>query len=1202
MKEAKQFDLVESPLEGANLIEASAGTGKTYVLAGLFVRLILEKRLSVNEILVVTYTVAATEELRDRIRKKLREALDICSGAGGGDRFLEMLVLRVGRKEAARLLRDALHDFDEAPVFTIHGFCQRMLHENAFESGELFDTELITDETALREEIVRDFWRTNFYNAPVELVAYARSRKLSAKFFLELLEATGAHPDMKITPEVEPGDLDPFIDRFRLSVDAVRTAWRRARSEVIDQLGSPALHAGQYRNRQGLVLLMDLFLSSGEPLLPLFSGFEKFTPAVLERFTKKNHAVPEHPFFHLCEDLRRSAAALQNEMDRHLLYLKREAFMYLQRELPARKRRRNVQSFDDLLVRLRRALEKAQGGELAGAIRRKYRAALIDEFQDTDPVQYAIFHNVFGAAGRILFLIGDPKQAIYSFRGADLFAYIKASGLVDNRYTLARNWRSEPDLVTAVNAVFLHAKNPFLYEEIPFEPAAPEENRDIRCLTVDGASEPPLRIWLVRAEEIAKKGKSAGKSAAKEVIANAVAREISRLIHLGRSGRALIGEEPVREADIAVIVRKNSEARIIQDALRVLDVPGVIYSMGNIFDTREAEELKRIVSAIAEPGREALMRAALVTDMLGVGGEEMESLLADEIKWEERVARFREYYDIWEKYGFIRMFRLFLSREMIRARLLAYPDGQRRLTNVLHLSEILHQESSERKLGIIGLLRWFSRQCDPDSPRLEEHQLRLEGDENAVRIVTIHKSKGLEYPIVFCPFQWDGSRVDRTEKFTYHDRDDDWRLHLVLDADKNPKRILAEKEQLAENLRLLYVAMTRARNRCYIVWGRIRDAGSSSLSYIFHPPDAGSEDIVEAAEARFDGLADEDIRREIELLAAKGGSSILLSEMPTSVAPPAPRPAERLEAFNCRSFSGVLERDFRVASFSFLIAGRPGGEPPAGGDADFPDYDSDTDDSPPLGEESGSGIFAFPRGARAGTLFHNILEEIDYTTREDSVLRKIVSGKLMEHGFDLKWEDAICEMIAKILAIPLDPAEEGLLLSNIPAGDRLNELGFHFPLKPVTPASLRSIITRHGGAEVPDGFPERIGDLNFAPSRGYMKGYMDLVFRFRGRFYLVDWKSNFLGNRREDYGPEALSAVMKSNYYILQYYIYTLALHRYLRMRVADYDYERHFGGIFYIFLRGAGSADGIDYGIYRDRPSGRLIRGLESAIAAGEP
>jgi len=1208
------FDLLKSALEKTNLIEASAGTGKTYAIAGIFLRLLLEKRFSVGEILVVTYTVAATEELRDRIRKTIRATIDAFTKGGHEDPFLDGLVrkhwipdqdsqdkelpgfriksgMTEGGDEKLRVLRAALRDFDEAPIYTIHGFCQRVLHENAFESMGLFDTELVPDERALHSEIVRDFWRKHFYEAPREFVSYALKNNVKPQFFLALTKGMLSNPDMRVIPAASPVSLDA-LPAFRRARERVLSAWGRAREDVLALLKNPGLNKAKYKNPDILAARMDGYAAS-EETFPLFEGFEKFTSSGLKAGTNKGKSTPAHLFFDDCEELLARARELQAEIEGQLLFLKGNVFRYLREELRKRKYTRNIQSFDDLLLNLRDALERAGGKDLVRNVKGRYRAALIDEFQDTDPVQYAIFQNIFGGGQSPLFFIGDPKQSIYSFRGADLFAYMRASRHVDSRYTLTNNWRSEPELVRAVNAIFENPKkDAFLYEEVPFERAAAGNVKDRSLLTVNGHTEPPFHIWFLGGIRLEAAGAKTNQSMTADLIVRAVAAEISQLLNLGREGKALIGAEPLAESHIAVLVRENREARLIQEALHSKGIHSVLHSTGNLFDTHEAMEMERILAALAEPHSEGLIKIALTTDMLGLNGEELESLSGNESDWEKWLTQFQDYNTLWERYGFIGMFRYFLAHENIRKRLLAFPDGERRLSNILHLMEVLHTESIERKLGISGMIKWLACQRDPDALRSDEHELRLESDDCAVMIVTIHKSKGLEYPIVFCPFNWGDSKARRKE-FTYHDPEDDWRLNLVLEPDGVSGKMLAERENLAENIRLLYVAVTRAKNRCYLVWGPFKDAGTSSLAYILHTPGGDASRIVEATEEKFLKLTDTGMHNTLESIATQSEGAISLYDMPEPTCETLAPLAETPVSHSCRIFPGIVDRDRRIASFSYLRSERMAMPViPPDDIADLPDRDGGAVSAEMPYQKEPIGMFAFPRGAKAGNCLHDILEHIDFTAPDSTETQNLVAAKLIEHGFDLKWQETVLGMIDSVVTVPLDPAIHGLTLSAISTENRLSEIEFTFPLNRLTPDALRNIF-KESGVWSASAFPEQIGKLTFQPVRGYMKGFMDLVFLYEGRFYLVDWKSNYLGASIEDYGTEVLAEVMREDLYILQYHLYVVALHQYLKTRIPDYDYKSHFGGVFYIFLRGVNPETGPHTGIYRDRPAKKAIEFL---------
>jgi len=1199
MASAQPFHLLTSPLGGTNLIEANAGTGKTYAIEAIFLRLLLEEGLEARRILVVTFTEAATEELRDRIRTRIRDAMEAFeTGGRTGDPFLDGLVKRHPRPgQALRVLRDALRDFDEVPIATIHAFCQRALRENVFESHSLFGTEMTPDEEELRREVLRDFWRRHLYDAPREFAAFAMAKGAGPDAFLELTRRRSLDPDLRIVPEtprVDLAALEPFRDAFA----RLKSAWPAAREEVAALLKTPGLNRRTYRDPEGIVSVLDGYAAAGSGI-PVPDLLEKITPEALRAGTNKGQVTPEHRFFGLCRELLERRAALEAEMEGLLLFLKAEAIRRLPGELAVGKQRRNIQSFDDLLLDLHGALEKPTGRLLALRLRERYRAALIDEFQDTDPVQYAIFQTVFGGDDRILFLIGDPKQAIYSFRGADLFAYIRASRHVTRRWTLTENWRSEPDLVAATNAFFAGVENPFLYREIAFHEATAGNIPDRPFLLEEGRRDPPLRVWFFGSGPLAAAGAANSKAKTGDLIIGTVAAEISRLLRLGREGRIMIGETPLREGDVAVLVRSRFEARDIREALKTIGISAVIHSAENVFDSPEAGEMEQVLAAAAEPGHEGFLKAALATDMLGLCGERLEEEIRSEHLWETRVTRFREYSDLWERAGFMRMFRQLLREEGVRERLLSRPDGERRLTNVLHLGELLHGEAVSRRLGPAGLLKWLARQRNEkartEGTRPEEQELRLEKDADAVKIVTIHKSKGLQYPVVFCPFLWAGSRVREQETYLYHDPDDGWRPLLVLDPGRAGNRPRAMREELAENIRLLYVALTRAKHRCYVAWGPFKDAGTSSLARILHLPEDDPEDICKAAAERFGSLDDKALRGDLEDLAHRSGGIIAVSEPPERTPALPPPPPAVPEMLQVRAFDRAIPRDWRVASFSWLAADRPEpGATPAEAVPELPDRDATPPDGAPA--EELAGIFAFPRGARAGNFFHDLLEHLDFTATDPAVWDRLIGETLRRYGFGSEWRDVVGETVGKVLAAPF-ASDGGATLSRIPRTDRLSELEFHFPLKSLTPGKLRSVLS--GLADVPLSIPERLGRLRFDPVRGFLKGYMDLVFRWGGRYWLVDWKSNFLGGRVEDYGPERLQEAMEEELYVLQYYLYVTALDRWLARRVPGYDYGTHMGGLCYVFLRGVDPGKGPEFGMYRARPARETIEALVGGLLA---
>lgn len=1197
MAESHDFDLLTSPCEGTSLIEASAGTGKTYAIAGLALRLLLERNLLINQILVVTFTDAATNELKERIRQRLSEALACFAGGSPSDPFLEALCRRQpDAAGASRRLRGALNDFDEASIFTIHGFCMRILQDHAFESGMMFDAQLVTDQEPFVREIVYDFWRRYFYRASLLFFNYALARGISPDSFHALVNKNLTNPYLKIIPQQEIPDCSPLEAAFQAQFERLSQAWPGARDEVERLLMvSDALNRNRYRKESipGWVEAMDTFLAGEGLECALPGSFEKFTSGALRAATKKNGTPPQHPFFLLCDAMKTVQQELVDGFEQVLLGLRLAFIDTIRNELVKRKLTKNTIFYDDLLLLLEHALSGPGGADLAAVVRSRYQAALIDEFQDTDAIQYAIFEKIFGQGKSILFLIGDPKQAIYGFRGADVFTYLEASRRASRRFTLGENWRSEPSLIAAVNTIFSGAKRAFVYEEIAFHPVKPAPKEQYAQLKVEGKPAPPLQLWFMAAEKLAQ-GQPITRGLAEELVPGAVAAEISRLLTESRQHRVTLANRSIQPGDLAVLVRRNADARLIQAALAELGIHAVLYQTGNLFDTDEALEVERLLAALADPADPRLLRIALTTTLLGVSGEELAHLHCDEAAWETWLLRFGEYHDLWNRHGFFRMFRRLLWQEEILPRLMALVEGERRCTNILHLAEVLHQAAVDNHLGMVGLVKWLSAQRDSNTPRLEEHQLRLESDANAVKIVTIHKSKGMEYPIVFCPFLGDRSTVHAgDEGVTFHDETDAERLTLDLGSSQLAEHVkLAETEQLAENLRLLYVAMTRARHRCTLVWGRLRDAGTSAPAYLFHQPRAVEENALpDAVSTRYATLDDEDLRDDLRELEAKAEGTIALLEMPLEKGDRQPSAGAEAPALSCRPFEANINREWRISSFSSLISNQP--RMAEWADREDAAMTEEDGKEPASAARKVPDMFSFPRGTTAGILLHELFEHLDFTERDDAVIRDFIAGKLNAHGFESFWVAPVHDMVRKVLQVPLDAAQGNFCLAQVAPPDRLNELEFYFPLQRLSGTRLKEVFDRCLGSPREMSLLPTRERLQFRPLDGYMKGFMDLVFRFGDRFYLVDWKSNYLGGRIEDYAQGALQKVMTENFYQLQYHLYVVALHKYLTARLPGYRYESHFGGVYYLFLRGVDPEKGSDYGIYRHRPEATAIEAL---------
>ncbi len=1221
--EPQALEPLNIPLEGANLIEASAGTGKTYTITTLYLRLVVELGFTVDQILVVTFTEAATAELRERIRNRLYQALGSIQENESSDEVFEHF--KKGDVDQTRhRLKAALSQFDEAAVFTIHGFCHRMLKENAFESGVLFDLELVQDQMPLYHEIVCDFWAREVYNgSPLFLRYLEETAKVSIKNLIRLVATTVSQPDLEIVPGNKQGN--DVEARFAEGYARVRAIWQKERTEISNLMqGNTNLKGNIYKAStvSNWLAEVDRYLLPLEPSR-VFSiersgkdKIDRFAASRIAKGTKKNCVSPEHPFFEAIDEL----IEIRTGFDEQVIGFKHKLIAYAEKELVRRKQLKSILSFDDLLHHLDQALNRGNP-HLAATIRDRYRAVLVDEFQDTDRVQYRIFSRIYAGKNNPFFLIGDPKQSIYSFRGADVFSYLRAKAHVGNkRFTLGVNWRSQPRLIHAVNTLFSRVENPFVFDKIDFQPVAaqPGARDDFRLGNTYPA---PLKIVFVERQGLPLYKGALRKEWAKDNLPSMVAGDIAALLNANPVIETSKGERKhetkIRPGHIAVLTETNDQTLAMQEALRNHGIPSIRSGTGSVFQTEEAFELKTMLDAVLEPGQSGKVRAALSTDLMGQNGNQIFETFEDDQLWEKWVTCFRDWHRTWVENGFIKMFHSVLTGELdgdlprMYSRLLTRQDGERRVTNLLHLGELLHMEALKRHLGLNGLLQWFEQQLAMTGDTVREHHLRLESDDDAVKLVTIFKSKGLEYPVVYCPFLFSGAlRNSRGPNVLYHSVDEQRATLDVGSTDRAEHLALAAREEMAEKLRLLYVAATRAKYRCVLFWGRFHEKSKSAISplgYLLHNQ-GGNTDIT-AMGAHVASLSDEEIRQDLDKLVEEANSTIHVE--PASFIEELP--ARRLQNETTALKAATLKRNSlitrQVTSFSKLASEKKELTPAEKEGIDH-DRTSGVDKGPFIPKETTVQIplGEFDAGPLPGSCLHEIFEVIDFGCRDKGVLDGVIEKKLQDFGFPIEqWQAPLSLGIDHVLRTGLDARIPDLTLETVGWHQRLNELEFILKVGDddrnsgrITAGQLASVFARHATSPEVVKYAERIERLGFVPLNGFLKGFIDMIFEREGRYYLVDYKSNHLGMSFDDYKGSHLCQAMIQHHYFLQYHLYLVALHGYLRFRLREYDYDKHFGAVYYLFIRGMSPDTGPDCGVFRDRPPKELVEALYSLFKEG--
>lgn len=1180
---AEELDLFSFPLTGCSLIEASAGTGKTYSLAFLYLRLLLGigesgdervKPLSVQNILVVTFTKAATEELRYRIRQNIYQLRMACTlGDHPDSNYKHLLDLIDDKDLAATRLLYAEQSMDEAAIFTIHSFCQRILTTYAFESGSLFKKTLVNDESQLYLQQVSDFWREYFTPMPEAIAAIIWQCWYDPE---ALLAAIYPYINRELPSNIVTTSI-PLFDKIlafhQTNIDqitAVKARWLEHVADIENIIVRSGVSKRSY-TKSNLPRWIDRVSQwASEPTEDYHIPDEliKFSQTELNSKTDDDKNAPAHDVFN---DIEHLLSISMNLSDAILFDIVLDVRQRIQKEKAALAQ----MGFDDLLNDLHQALLSHNGLFLANQISAQYPVAMIDEFQDTDPIQYQIFNRVYAKQKNTLLLfIGDPKQAIYGFRGADIFTYIKAKLAVNYQFTMTTNWRSTPDMVDAVNGLFTLSSNPFIYKQIPFIAMNSAESNKEKAFIVDGQRISALNCYLLP-ENITSSQDYIDYAA--EYCAQQISHWLSAKSYFINGE---ISEKAISSSDIAILVRTGREAEIIQQKLKKRRIKSVYVSNHqSVFESLEAREILRILQAVLTPTHEGNLRSALATRLIGASMAEIDNLSFDPDALEKLVEEFREYQIIWLRYGVLVMLRRLMNHRHLAENILCLDDGERIITNFMHLGELL-QESAQEFDTPHALLRWLVKQINSPDQNAINHEQRLESDENLINIITIHKSKGLEYPIVFLPFI--GLHRESTS-LIYHDPDT-YETQYAYQLSTETKELIYQ-ERLAEDLRLLYVALTRSIYHCSFALAGLKRGKSKRLSL--------NQSAI--GYLLLDSENDDYATLHAQLTALKH-THVTDIQLPIS-ASMIDQSNPELSQYHANTFHRKLDQTWRVTSYSGLqyassyesnqSAHFMGDILPAFDNEVLDDVSKISDDTLLLESPDGEDlplydIHHFPKGAIVGTLLHESFEKMDFVQPNTS---RVTEQLIMKLNLDEKWQQPMMEWFNSVLISPLT---SGLSLSQLSFSQRLNELQFYLPIRnQVEAIKLDHLCKQY------DELSRQCESLSFSTVQGMLKGFIDMIFEWQGKYYIVDYKSNYLGESEQAYTQDAMAKAMCEHRYDLQYQLYTLALHRYLQTRIPDYQYETHVGGVYYLFLRGMQVSNEY-HGVFYTKPDGQFIKQLD--------
>lgn len=1162
MEILKPFDF---KLENTILIEASAGTGKTYTITTIYTRLVIDGYRP-DSILVVTFTEAAAAELKLRIRKRLLGAISILdeldfeieTNSKSDHEFSEYLKKGTEKevKYKKQCLKNAINFFDEASILTIHSFCLKMLKENAFESRTLFNIELSADSSLLEKEICFDYFAEKINDLDPLFLKYLKKKGFVPDKLIRKFSTLLSRPDIELMPEAM--EFKDVFDEYRDIVKNIKGYIDHKSHEIKEFIQNDSgINKLSYKKNlveNWLEQIHNQLSDTGENTVFEMNeqgdSLYKFTLTRLNEKLKPECDLPDYEFFTLCQNLFELSQVFEN----NILNLEISYFKYLKTRLLKNRERLGIVFFNDLINDLANALHGNNSRTLVSVIQEKYKAVLIDEFQDTDQTQYSIFSKIFANRKNLFCMIGDPKQAIYGFRGGDIFAYFNAVSDSKKVYTLDKNYRSDPLLVESVNAVFKKNQNPFLYEKISFYPVTTPETSENRLFRKNKEASCLKFLFLDKEKTNAHVDKKEfiTKTWANDNIPLIAAADIAELLN----SNTLLQERKIKPSDIAVLVRKNDQAKKISKALELYQIPSHIYSNDSVFNSKEAMEMKDLLYAVLEPENTGYLKAALLTGIFQFTGSDIDDLNSVESGFSVWQEKFKNYQFIWGKHGFITLIQqIFHSQDAFSKK--ETHLSQRKLTNYNHLIELLHYAEADQHFPPFFLLNWFVQEKKRAQNNSSVEELRLETDDYAVSIVTIHKSKGLEWPLVYLPYLWDGKTNPNKENYClFHDPDDGYREKFDLgSANIEKARKYSSYELRAEDARLLYVALTRAASMVKVIWGMFNSVETSALGSILHA--SSIADDMEMIE-------------DIKSLTKKGAKGISVDiykpdESDKSIGRIIPYSQNDTQAseknseaqLKIRTLTRSISQSWKIASFSSLISniGYKFSEK------------AETDNNPFTKSEI--ILKDFPVGAGSGEFFHSLFEDLDFQDRKENI-SNLIKSKLEGFGYSSElWINTINKAVEQILSTQLVKENKNFILKNIKKEKRLNELEFFFPIHQINNKALYNFFKNFMKRKAASEYADKLIGLDFREVSGFMKGFVDLIFEFEDKWYIVDYKSNFLGKSYEDYSFNAMNDAMMEHHYFLQYHIYVVALHKYLTLRQKNYDYNTHFGGVFYLFIRG---------------------------------
>lgn len=1119
------FDL---PLNGKVLIESSAGTGKTFTIIMVCLRLILgintkyiyKKPLSIKKILILTYTHYGSLEIKKKLYEKINILLISCIKKKCLDNTLLKIFKKINNfKKSIKILLKTKTQINNTSIFTIHVFCKKILDMHTLEFKIPLKYKLLENKLILYKQSVINFWRKYFYKLDFNITKYILYKIKTPDNLFKIIAPwlDGQFPKFLNKPiKKESILLEKFKEIINI-INNIKIEWNNKKNEIISIILSSKINKRIYNKRNLSIWCNKITDWVNEINTTEFSpkSLKYFRKNIIDK-DKQIKYIHKYKIFNLIENFFKKKKILYN-------YIISFALIKTRKIINKEKKYKNIICFDDLINIINKSIKNKNFKEISKEISKKYPVTIIDEFQDTDYSQFKIFDNIYKKKNIFtLLLVGDPKQSIYDFRNADIFSYIKITSKIKKKIKLLTNWRSSYNTINGINKLFSKVNQPFILNDIKYIPSKYNTKNSNLSFILHDKIQPAINIWYTKKQEN-------NSTNDKITIAKKCAYKICSWLNYSKINKATITNKnnvslPICKSDITILVNNSNEAKIICKVFEKNNLSTLYISKkNNIYSTKEAKDILTILKTIIHPEDINKLKNSLITNLIKVKMLEIKQIKINEKKHYKFIKIFKYYSEIWKKFGIISLFNIMLVNFNLVQKNNILNNNEQKIINILHIGELLHKVYYKIK-DENNLVNYLEQKILNNKKTNKNEQIRYNNLDNKIKVMTIHQAKGLEFPIVWIPFILGENKFNKN---IYHNRNN---FKKTFTCKKN---ILMEEELLSERIRKFYVAITRSIYNCNVVikltkLNKETDLKKKNeLNHLINKKTNNFKKYLMKFKKEFKN-------NEIIVNHFKTKKNIYLDNK---------KQVKKLKKIYY--LTRILNNIPKINSFSSIKKQKPNF---------FNSYIKNK-----ISKNNILTPHTFPKGKYYGKFLHKILENINFNKQ---INFNFIKYEIKNIELNEKWTPIIINWLKTILNKPLN--NKNICLSNITENEYKKEITFHIKIKKyITKKLFNKIIQNY------DCISAQAPLISFNKLSGILTGAIDMIFCWKNKYYIIDYKSNWLGENKNSYSNKKIINIIINNRYDIQYQIYSLALHKYLKMKIKNYKFKKNFGGVFYLFIRG---------------------------------